>query len=556
MHRFESLTTAMDNKYFMQHIALLFAFFYVSFPILLSQDILISTQAEVDGFSTNYPGLSTVSGFLKIEPASGEVINNLAGLSQVTRVDGDLLVVQNISGITSLNGLDNILYVGGDLKLIRNLMLLDLSALNAVETVVGELFLENNDALTSINGFNSLKSVGDNLTVRIHDNATSCNAFNQLETVSGFLIFSSFAMETIEDFNSLTTLGGLYISETSLLELPAFPNITSLDRSLTISSCWEITNISGLSSIQTIGGYLQLADNFKLESLEPLINLSFVDGYLEIYRNRKLTTLNGLDNLTAINGRFSIGLNNLLTDISGIRNIDATTISTGQGTLISDFRIFNNPLLTNCAVESVCDFMNSSNDLTRSIVSNGDGCSSEVEIITSCSVLPIQYLSFTATGMNNKTVSLNWQVSDESDVEIFNIEYSTNGYNYQRIGSVSPAESGRYSFKHQSPQSGINYYRVHGKDFSGGDFFSNVESVSLVYDHCYVFPNPSSTSRINVKGVEERFEFRILSTSGEEVMSGLANNSSINVETLSSGIYFLIVDQNGSSTTSFRFVLK
>lgn len=89
-----------------------------------------NTQAQIDAFSTNYPGCSNIQGWLYI---IGTDITNLNGLSQLTDVTQGLEISN--TNITNLNGLNNL-------------------------THVGRLTINGNANLQSLNGIGSLNSFG------------------------------------------------------------------------------------------------------------------------------------------------------------------------------------------------------------------------------------------------------------------------------------------------------------------------------------------------------------------------------------------------------------
>src|SRR5690606_1127744 len=80
-----------------------------------------------------------------------------------------------------------------------------------------------------------------------------------------------------------------------------YPNCTEITGFLYISGS-TITDLSPLSNIQSIGGFLYIYDNSQLTNLEGLSNLTQIGGYLLISVNSQLTNLDGLIALESING--------------------------------------------------------------------------------------------------------------------------------------------------------------------------------------------------------------------------------------------------------------
>ncbi|KGE85833.1 MAG: T9SS type A sorting domain-containing protein [Phaeodactylibacter xiamenensis] len=120
-----------------------------------------------------------------------------------------------------------------------------------------------------------------------------------------------------------------------------YPDCTEIAGSMLIGSLsdpTDITDISGLSNLTSIGGNLDLLDNDSISSLAGLELLVSIDGDLNIKSNAILTSLSGFNQLTSINGVFSIIGNTHLMSLSGLEQL--TFIG-------GDLLISGNPDLTN-----------------------------------------------------------------------------------------------------------------------------------------------------------------------------------------------------------------
>lgn len=115
-----------------------------------------------------------------------------------------------------------------------------------------------------------------------------------------------------------------------------FPNCTDLSTLLTITGT-SITNLNGLSNLQTTANSIILRDNPMLSSLSGLSNLTSIGVELKIENNDALTSLVGLDNLSWLGGHLSIEGNALLATLDGMGPIPS---------LGSYLNISFNPVLT------------------------------------------------------------------------------------------------------------------------------------------------------------------------------------------------------------------
>src|SRR5690606_16128662 len=98
-------------------------------------------------------------------------------------------------------------------------------------------------------------------------------------------------------FTTLTQCPAGNVSLTSQEQIDTFatnyPNCTEVSGNLTIQGA---NNLTPLSNLTSVGGYLNIYNNLSLTSLNGLSNLTSVGGNLDIYDNLSLTNLDGLSN--------------------------------------------------------------------------------------------------------------------------------------------------------------------------------------------------------------------------------------------------------------------
>jgi poly(beta-D-mannuronate) lyase len=111
--------------------------------------------------------------------------------------------------------------------------------------------------------------------------------------------------------------------------------------------------------------------------------------------------------------------------------------------------------------------------------------------------LPAQLISF-AADKSGKTVKLQWRVSEEVNVEKYNVEWSSNGIDYSTVGNVTAIGSAlayTYSFIHATPVKGQNHYRIKIVDRDGRFAYTPVRKISIAdVASLVVYPNPARQS--------------------------------------------------------------
>lgn len=132
--------------------------------------------------------------------------------------------------------------------------------------------------------------------------------------------------------------------------------------------------------------------------------------------------------------------------------------------------------------------------------------------LTSCnypfSVLPVNLTNFTATNQAN-SVLLNWMVTSSEDLNLFEVERSTNnGIDWNSIGLVMGQEDNlneqNYLFKDTRPEKGADFYRLAITDKNGSISYSSIKEIEISGDNqlgtliCY--PNPvGAENKLNIQ---------------------------------------------------------
>lgn len=207
--------------------------------------------------------------------------------------------------------------------------------------------------INNLNGLSVLTSVGEYLEINNNDSLTSLTGLENLTSVRDIWIHRN---------ELLTNLTGL-------------ENLVSITRDLWIYFNDSLTNLTGLENVNFIEGGLRVDKNYKLTSLSGLDNLATIGQYLEIDHNKTLVSLTALDNLTSIGDNLIIWNNEVLANLTGLNNIDAGSII-GLG-------IAENPSLSTCEVESICNYLSSPNGEIM-IIDNAPGCNNQEEIEEAC----------------------------------------------------------------------------------------------------------------------------------------------------------------------------
>ncbi len=166
-------------------------------------------------------------------------------------------------------------------------------------------------------------------------------------------------------------------------------------------------------------------------------------------------------------------------------------------------------------------------------------------------VVPVKIVSFTALPKANQ-VNLEWYVSTQINVASYEIEFSSNGRNFEKFTTVNSngSNSSKYNTVHTTPKAGINFYRIKTIENGGSFYYSEIRSVSFVKGgEVTVYPNPVSTEVVYVtlKGamISKAATIKVIAMDGKLISTQRIANTNqtetIDISRLSKGTYVISI---------------
>jgi uncharacterized delta-60 repeat protein len=173
-------------------------------------------------------------------------------------------------------------------------------------------------------------------------------------------------------------------------------------------------------------------------------------------------------------------------------------------------------------------------------------------------VLPVQIVSFTAT-LKERYVQLQWQVTNNDEASLYQLERSTDGKDFFLLGSVAGingADEKTYSFTDAAPAA-INYYRIRTFHRSGNETISKSILIRVKNkDIITISPNPVR-DRLFVQLKDEYISnVQLIDISGRVLTTipvprgNIMTTFSVDVSTLAPGLYLI-----RAGTTSRQFLV-
>ena len=176
------------------------------------------------------------------------------------------------------------------------------------------------------------------------------------------------------------------------------------------------------------------------------------------------------------------------------------------------------------------------------------------------SILPVELVDFYATKTEKRTVMTNWVTGSELNSDYFEIQRSSNGSFFETIGVVQAAGNSNnlitYQFEDENPLNGMVYYRLKQIDFDGSFEYSDIRQIELKGEEALIYPNPV-TDWATVSLDNKNVTVSIVSSTGKiiDTQEGYFFNENyhFNVSSYPDGVYYLVVNEFGSTTTK-KFV--
>lgn len=186
-----------------------------------------------------------------------------------------------------------------------------------------------------------------------------------------------------------------------------------------------------------------------------------------------------------------------------------------------------------------------------------------VALVWQCTgALPVTITDFTAQ-KNNEFVLLKWYATFETSFKKYEIERSTDGISFYKIGEIAGSNLANYSFTDNNlPNANTVFYRLKMIDIDG--HFSNSKIVSLRiadnFSNALVYPNPAK-EKLTIKleqALTETSQLLIADLSGRIVMqqrvAARQKNIDLTVNHLQPGRYFIKIS-NSTELITQSFVI-
>jgi hypothetical protein len=192
----------------------------------------------------------------------------------------------------------------------------------------------------------------------------------------------------------------------------------------------------------------------------------------------------------------------------------------------------------------------------------GDIIFDDFQLSVAGAPLPVTFLGFVSRREPDGSVRLLWDVADEVNVRGYEVERSTDGRTFTRIGFVDATGSKRYSYDDATTIKGTYYYRVRNVDYDQQYKYTGILRVSIqgpTVNTIQLYPVPARDyvylqhEKVPAKGV-----VRVISVDGrvmkriETVPNSMQTN--IILTGLKAGLYLVQYDDGEGNSETLKLV--
>lgn len=177
--------------------------------------------------------------------------------------------------------------------------------------------------------------------------------------------------------------------------------------------------------------------------------------------------------------------------------------------------------------------------------------------------LPVKLTYFNVKA-EGKKAHLSWQTATEQNSDRFDIERSTDGFRFEKIGQVKAAGNSTshidYNYFDLSPKKGINYYRLKEVDIDNSFQFSEIKTAHFGDDVLVftLYNNPTNGSDLKLAVNVLPSVLSVFDATGRKVkeMNITTSSNSLSVAGLASGTYLAVLNKDGKVIGVEKFVVN
>jgi hypothetical protein len=180
-------------------------------------------------------------------------------------------------------------------------------------------------------------------------------------------------------------------------------------------------------------------------------------------------------------------------------------------------------------------------------------------------LLPLKFISYNIVSSllgTKQSVENTWSTANEINVSHFNIQRSTNAKDFTTIGKVKAQNNltNEYSFTDETPNEGLNYYKIESVDFDGRKQYSETRILNFkpqTLNGISIFPNPAKDF-VTIESKDIIKQIKVINQVGQIVYSNTVNRTSytLNLTLFSNGLYIVQTTKTNGETSTQKLIIQ
>jgi len=194
-----------------------------------------------------------------------------------------------------------------------------------------------------------------------------------------------------------------------------------------------------------------------------------------------------------------------------------------------------------------------------------NGYTSSDTVCVSVQTVPLKMINYKLLMINDRQVENRWTTANEINVSHFYVQRSTNGRAFVIIHKEQANNQAlnNYSFIDETPNEGVNYYKIVSVDKDGKTSFSEVRQIIISKEQLAIsiYPNPAKDF-ISVVGKSIK-EIQIINQLGQVVYKEIATGTNlrndatiINIKNLNKGLYVVQITTAKGEVKNAKLIVE
>ncbi|PZF74837.1 GEVED domain-containing protein [Taibaiella soli] len=177
--------------------------------------------------------------------------------------------------------------------------------------------------------------------------------------------------------------------------------------------------------------------------------------------------------------------------------------------------------------------------------------------------LPLELINFRGN-LQNGRAQLAWETANEKNTDHFDVEYSNNGHDFEKISEVKAMGNGGHNYQYVDERMtrNRNYYRLKMVDADGTGTYSKIVSIIATEGKTFTIsasPNPVDNVMNLAIRSDDGLYLQVYNTLGREVYSEVLTspeNAHLDCSRLTPGNYYLKATNSFGESKTITFIKK